>query len=545
MTKYIFITGGVASALGKGITAASIGRLLQARGHLVTLLKFDPYVNVDAGTMNPHQHGEVFVTDDGAETDMDLGHYERFIDQSLSRDNNTTTGKIYGTVIARERRGEYLGGTVQVIPHVTNEIKEEIKKVGITAGADVVITEVGGTVGDIEGLPFLEAIRQFRHAVGADNVMYIHVSLVPYLRGAGELKTKPTQHSVKELRSIGIQPDVIVCRTERPLSRSVKEKIALFCDVAPEAVIQALDVSTIYEVPLVLEREGLGEIITGRLGLRPGQPNLVEWQEMVDRILRPTRAVRIAVVGKYMGVEDSYVSIVEALHHGGIPYRADVQIAKIDSEELEPLSQEQVSDRLAGFDGILVCPGFGARGVEGKVKAIRFARERAVPFLGICYGMQWAVVEFARHVCGLDGANTTEVDPHTPHPVIDLLPEQKAITEKGGTMRLGLYPCRLAPGSLAEQAYGTGEVAERHRHRYEVNNNYLDILTRHGMRVTGIYPAKSLVEIVELGDHPWFLGTQFHAEYRSRPTRPHPLYREFIGAAVRYAERQIPVVMGG
>lgn len=545
MTKYIFITGGVASALGKGITAASIGRLLQARGHLVTLLKFDPYVNVDAGTMNPHQHGEVFVTDDGAETDMDLGHYERFIDQSLSRDNNTTTGKIYGTVIARERRGEYLGGTVQVIPHVTNEIEEEIKKVGITAGADVVITEVGGTVGDIEGLPFLEAIRQFRHAVGADNVMYIHVSLVPYLRGAGELKTKPTQHSVKELRSIGIQPDVIVCRTERPLSRSVKEKIALFCDVAPEAVIQALDVSTIYEVPLVLEREGLGEIITGRLGLRPGQPNLVEWQEMVDRILRPTRAVRIAVVGKYMGVEDSYVSIVEALHHGGIPYRADVQIAKIDSEELEPLSQEQVSDRLAGFDGILVCPGFGARGVEGKVKAIRFARERAVPFLGICYGMQWAVVEFARHVCGLDGANTTEVDPHTPHPVIDLLPEQKAIIEKGGTMRLGLYPCRLAPGSLAEQAYGTGEVAERHRHRYEVNNNYLDILTRHGMRVTGIYPAKNLVEIVELGDHPWFLGTQFHAEYRSRPTRPHPLYREFIGAAVRYAGRQIPVVMGG
>ncbi|MBI2123220.1 MAG: CTP synthase, partial [Armatimonadetes bacterium] len=428
---------------------------------------------------------------------------------------------------------------------VTNEIKEEIKKVGITAGADVVIIEVGGTVGDIEGLPFLEAIRQFRHAVGADNVMYIHVSLVPYLRGAGELKTKPTQHSVKELRSIGIQPDVIVCRTERPLSRSVKEKIALFCDVAPEAVIQALDVSTIYEVPLVLEREGLGEIITGRLGLRPGQPNLVEWQEMVDRILRPTRAVRIAVVGKYMGVEDSYVSIVEALHHGGIPYRADVQIAKIDSEELEPLSQEQVSDRLAGFDGILVCPGFGARGVEGKVKAIRFARERAVPFLGICYGMQWAVVEFARHVCGLDRANTTEVDPHTPHPVIDLLPEQKAITEKGGTMRLGLYPCRLAPGSLAAQAYSTGEVAERHRHRYEVNNNYLDILTRHGMRVTGIYPAKSLVEIVELGDHPWFLGTQFHAEYRSRPTRPHPLYREFIGAAVRYAGRQIPVVMGG
>ncbi len=535
MTKYIFITGGVASALGKGITAASIGRLLRARGLAVTLLKFDPYVNVDAGTMNPHQHGEVFVTDDGAETDMDLGHYERFIDQNLSRDNNTTTGKIYGTVIARERRGEYLGGTVQVIPHVTNEIKEEIKKVGTSALADVVITEVGGTVGDIEGLPFLEAIRQFRHTVGADNVMYIHISLVPYLRGAGELKTKPTQHSVKELRSIGIQPDVIVCRTERPLSRSVKEKIALFCDVAPEAVIQALDASTIYEVPLVLEREGLGEIITGRLGLRTGPPDLAEWQEMVDRILRPIRPARIAVVGKYMGVEDSYVSIVEALRHGGIPYRADVQITKVDSEELEPLSQEQVHDRLAGFDGVLVCPGFGARGVEGKVKAIRFARERAVPFLGICYGMQWAVVEFARHVCGLEGANTTEVDPHTPHPVIDLLPEQKAVTEKGGTMRLGLYPCRLAPGSLAEQAYGAGDVAERHRHRFEVNNYYLEILTRHGMRVTGIYPAKDLVEIIELVDHPWFVGTQFHAEYRSRPNRPHPLYREFIGAAVRQA----------
>ncbi|MGH2435436.1 MAG: CTP synthase [bacterium] len=534
-TKYIFITGGVASALGKGITAASIGRLLRSRSLAVTLLKFDPYVNIDAGTMNPHQHGEVFVTDDGAETDMDLGTYERFIDRNLSRDNNTTTGKIYGTVIARERRGEYLGGTVQVIPHVTNEIKEEIKRVAVNAGADVVITEVGGTVGDIEGLPFLEAIRQFRHGVGPENVMYIHVSLVPYLRGAGELKTKPTQHSVKELRSIGIQPDVIVCRTERPLTRSVKEKIALFCDVAPEAVIQALDVASIYEVPLVLEREGLGEIIVDRLGLRSNPPDLSEWQEMVDAILRPTKVVRIALVGKYMGVEDSYVSIVEALRHGGIPFRADVQVTKIDSEELEPLPQEHVAERLAGFDGVLVCPGFGARGVEGKVKAIRFARERSVPFLGICYGMQWAVVEFARHVCGLEGANTTEVDPQTPHPVIDLLPEQKAVTEKGGTMRLGLYPCRLARGSLAGQAYGTGEVAERHRHRYEVNNNYLDILTGHGMSVTGVYPAKNLVEIIELPDHPWFVGTQFHAEYRSRPNRPHPLYREFIGAALQHA----------
>ncbi len=535
MAKYIFVTGGVASALGKGITSASIGRLLVARGLRVTMLKFDPYVNVDAGTMNPHQHGEVFVTDDGAETDMDLGHYERFIDANLSRDNNTTTGKIYGAVIARERRGEYLGGTVQVIPHVTNEIKDEIRRVAAAAGADVTIVEVGGTVGDIEGLPFLEAIRQFRHTVGADNVMYVHVSLVPYLRAAGELKTKPTQHSVKELRSIGIQPDVIVCRTERPLSRAVKEKIALFCDVSPEAVIQAMDAATIYEVPLILEREGLGDLIVRRLGLECGPPDLSEWQEMVDRILHPTAAVRIALVGKYMGVEDSYVSIVEALRHGGIAHRAEVAITKVDAESLEPLTDAEVAERLAGFDGILVCPGFGARGVEGKVKAIRYAREQKVPFLGICYGMQWAVVEFARHVCGLSGANTTEVDPNTPHPVIDLLPEQVGVTDKGGTMRLGLYPCRLVPGSLAAAAYGTHQVAERHRHRYEVNNAYLDVLTRHGLRVTGVYPEKNLVEIIELPDHPWFVGTQFHAEYRSRPTRPHPLYRDFIGAALRRA----------
>ncbi len=541
MTKYIFVTGGVASALGKGITSASIGRLMVARGLRVTMLKFDPYVNVDAGTMNPHQHGEVFVTDDGAETDMDLGHYERFIDTNLSRDNNTTTGKIYGAVIARERRGEYLGGTVQVIPHITNEIKDEIRKVGQAVNADVVIVEVGGTVGDIEGLPFLEAIRQFRHTVGAENVMYVHVSLVPYLRAAGELKTKPTQHSVKELRSIGIQPDVIVCRTERPLSRSIKEKIALFCDVAPEAVVQALDAASIYEVPLVLEREGLGEIVAQRLRLECGPPDLAEWQEMVERISRPAERVRIAVVGKYMGVEDSYVSIVEALRHGGIAHRAEVMVTKIDSELLEPLADAEVAAHLAGYDGILVCPGFGARGVEGKVKAIRYARESRVPFLGICYGMQWAVVEFARHVCKLEGANTTEVDPQTPHSVIDLLPEQQGVTEKGGTMRLGQYPCRLVSGSIASAAYGTPEVAERHRHRYEVNNAYLDILTRHGLRVTGVYPAKNLVEIIELPGHPWFLGTQFHAEYRSRPNRPHPVYREFVGAALRRAGAAVGV----
>ena len=532
MTKYIFVTGGVASALGKGITSASLGRLLVARGLRVTMLKFDPYVNVDAGTMNPHQHGEVFVTDDGAETDMDLGHYERFIDTNLSRDNNTTTGKIYGAVIARERRGEYLGGTVQVIPHITNEIKDEIRRVGAAAGADVVIVEVGGTVGDIEGLPFLEAIRQFRRTVGPENVMYVHVSLVPYLPASGELKTKPTQHSVKELRSIGIQPDVIVCRTERPLSRAVKEKIALFCDVDVEAVIEALDATTIYEVPLTLEREGLGEITVQRLRLECGPPDLAEWQETVERITRPIGRVRIALVGKYMGVEDSYVSIVEALRHGGIAHRCEVVIDKVDSEHLEPLHEADVATRLAGVDGILVCPGFGARGVEGKVKAIRYAREHRIPLLGDCYGMQWAVIEFARHVCGLAGANTTEVDPQTPHPVIDLLPEQKAVTEKGGTMRLGLYPCRLTSGSRAAAAYGEPDIAERHRHRYEVNNAYLDVLTRHGLRVTGIFPAKNLVEIIELPDHPWFLGTQFHAEYRSRPNRPHPLYREFIGAAL-------------
>ncbi|MCL6553719.1 MAG: CTP synthase [Firmicutes bacterium] len=533
MTKFIFVTGGVASGLGKGITSASIGRLLKARGLKVTLLKFDPYVNVDAGTMNPHQHGEVFVTDDGAETDMDLGHYERFIDENLGRANNVTTGKIYASVIARERRGEYLGGTVQIIPHVTNEIKDEIRTLARTSGADVVIVEVGGTVGDIESLPFLEAIRQFRRAAGDEHVMYVHVSLVPYLRGAGELKTKPTQHSVKELRSIGIQPDVIVCRTERPLGRSVREKIALFCDVEPEAVVQALDAESIYEVPLILEDEGLGRIVTRRLGLdHLPPPDLAEWREIVHRIRHPQTRVRIAMVGKYMGVEDSYVSIVEALRHGGIAHGCAVEITKLDSEEIEQWSQTRLEAELARYDGVLVCPGFGARGVEGKVRAIRVVREQGVPFLGICYGMQWAVVEFARHVCGLEGANSTEVDPDTPHPVISLLEEQRRVVDKGGTMRLGRYPCRLVPGSLAATAYGTAEVGERHRHRYEVNNAYRPILERHGLRVTGIYPEQDLVEIVELPGHPWFVGTQFHGEYRSRPTRPHPLYRAFVRAAL-------------
>jgi CTP synthase len=533
VTKFIFVTGGVASALGKGITAASIGRLLRSRGLRVTLLKFDPYVNVDAGTMNPHQHGEVFVTEDGAETDMDLGHYERFIDENLGRANNTTTGKIYGRVIERERRGEYLGGTVQVIPHVTNEIKDEIRTLAQTTGADVVIVEVGGTVGDIEGLPFLEAIRQFKRTVGEPNVMYIHVSLVPYLHAAGELKTKPTQHSVKELRGIGIQPDVIICRTERPLSRSVKEKIALFCDVEPEAVIQAMDAQSIYEVPLILAEEGLDRIILHRLGLEHlPEPDLAEWRRIVERLRAPGDPVKIALVGKYMGVEDSYVSIVEALRHGGIANECRVDVTKVDSEEIEGWGDAELAARLAPYHGILVCPGFGARGTEGKVRAIRYARERQVPFLGICYGMQWAIVEFARHVCGMAGASSTEVDPATPYPVISLLEEQRGVADKGGTMRLGRYPCRLAPGSRAAAAYGVAEVAERHRHRYEVNNAYRAILEEHGMVVTGLYPDGDLVEIVELPSHPWFVGTQFHGEYRSRPTRPHPLYRAFVRAAL-------------
>lgn len=532
MTKYIFVTGGVASALGKGITAASIGRLLKSRGLRVTMLKFDPYVNVDAGTMNPHQHGEVFVTDDGAETDMDLGHYERFIDENLGRANNTTTGKIYNAVIARERRGEYLGGTVQVIPHVTNEIKDEIRSLTAATGADILITEVGGTVGDIESLPFLEAIRQFRRTAGEQNVMYIHVSLVPYLRAAGELKTKPTQHSVKELRSIGIQPDVIVCRTERPLGRALKEKIALFCDVEPEAVIQAIDARSIYEVPLILEEEGLDRIILQRLELDLPEPDLAEWRAIVGRVLHPQHNVRIGLVGKYMGVEDSYVSIVEALRHGGVANDCGVEITKLDSEQIEGWGDADLAAQLAPLHGLLVCPGFGARGVEGKVRAIRYAREEGVPFLGICFGLQWAVVEFARHACGLEGANTTEVDPQTPHPVISLLAEQRGIADKGGTMRLGRYPCRITPGSRAFEAYGASEVGERHRHRYEVNNAYRQILEERGMRVTGIFPEQDLVEIIELPDHPWFVGTQFHGEYRSRPNRPHPLYGAFVRAAL-------------
>ncbi len=534
MAKFIFVTGGVVSSLGKGITAASLGRLLKSRGLKVAIQKLDPYINIDPGTMSPYQHGEVFVTEDGAETDLDLGHYERFIDSNLSRSSNVTTGGIYWSVITKERRGDYLGATVQVIPHITNEIKERILRVADESNPDVVITEIGGTVGDIESLPFLEAIRQLRTDLGRENVMYIHVTLVPYLRVANELKTKPTQHSVKELRSIGIQPDVIVCRTERPLSREMEEKIALFCDIDPRAVIQAVDAPSIYEVPLMLEKEGLGEITVQRLGLQCHPPELTEWEDMVNRMKNLREKITVGLVGKYVSLPDAYFSVAEALRHAGLYHGVAVDIRWINSEELE---QNPADDYLRDVDGILVPGGFGDRGIEGKINAIQFARERKVPFLGICLGMQLAVVEYARHVLKWDRANSSEFDPHTPYPVIDLLPEQKELDRLGGTMRLGRYPCRLVPGSLAFRAYGEEIIYERHRHRYELNNLYRDDLSRGGLVFSGTRPDGYLVEIVELPGHPWFVGTQFHPEFKSRPNRPHPLFRDFIGAAVAYRGR--------
>jgi CTP synthase len=533
MAKFVFVTGGVVSGLGKGITAASLGRLLAARGLRVTALKFDPYINVDAGTMSPLQHGEVFVTDDGAETDLDLGHYERFMDVSLSRLNNVTTGQVYSAVIGQERRGDFLGGTVQVIPHITNEIKERLHRVAEVSGADVVISEIGGTVGDMESLPYLEAIRQFKSDVGRQDVMYVHVTLVPFVSAAGELKTKPTQHSVKELRSIGISPDVIVCRTERPLSRELKEKIALFCDVPPEAVIQNVDVDSIYAVPLILEEEGLGRIATSVLGLNCGEPDLSEWRSLVERLRHPSRRVTVALVGKYVALHDAYLSVVEALCHAGIAHDASVDIKWVDSEQLE---HEPPVGVLGDVHGVLVPGGFGSRGIEGKIAAARYAREARIPYFGLCLGLQCAVIEFARHVLGLEGANSTEFDPGTPHPVIDYMPEQKKVAAKGGTMRLGVYPCRLVPGTLARVAYGVEVVEERHRHRFEVNNAYRDRLAAAGLRTAGIWPDGDLVEIMELDDHPWFVGAQFHPEFKSRPTRPHPLFRDFLGAAIRYQE---------
>ncbi|HXF73196.1 MAG TPA: CTP synthase [Actinomycetota bacterium] len=540
--RYVFVTGGVASGLGKGITTASLGRLFKARGLKVTLQKLDPYINVDPGTMNPFEHGEVFVLDDGAETDLDLGHYERFTDESLHRGSNVTTGAVYQAVIAKERRGDYLGKTVQVIPHITDEIKERIRRHAEAEDADLVIVEVGGTVGDIESLPFLEAIRQLRNEVGRGRCAFVHVSLLPFIGPTGELKTKPTQHSVKELRSLGLQPDAIVCRSDRPIGRNLKEKISLLCDVPMEGVISAVDAESIYEVPLVLHGEGLDGYLAGLLGV-DHEPDLGEWRALVERIRAAREPVRIAVVGKYVNLRDAYLSVLEALKHGGFHHGVQVDVAWVASDDLAGDGAEEV---LGGADGILVPGGFGVRGVEGKVEAIRFARERGVPFLGICLGLQCAVIEFARDVCGLEDANSSEFDPATPHPVIDLLPEQKDVTDLGGSMRLGAQPCHLVPGTRAAAIYGEAVVYERHRHRYEVNPAYHDVLREHGLVFSGLSPDGRLVEVVELPDHPFFLAGQFHPELRSRPTRPHPLFRDFIGAAVAYraARAERPVVVG-
>ncbi|MGE5550874.1 MAG: CTP synthase [Bacteroidota bacterium] len=534
MAKYVFITGGVVSSLGKGITAASLGCLLKSRGVKVSVLKLDPYINVDPGTMSPYQHGEVFVTDDGAETDLDLGHYERFIDVPLSKSNNVTTGKIYWSVISKERKGDYLGGTVQVIPHITNEIKDSIVRVGRESHADVVIVEVGGTVGDIESLPFLEAIRQMKADVGRDDTMYIHVTLVPYIGAASELKTKPTQHSVKELRGIGIQPDVIVCRSERSLSDELKAKIALFCDIDKDAVISNRDAQTIYEVPLLFEEAGLDTIVIRRLGLRCAERDLAEWRDIVRRIKSPRETVEIAIVGKYVQLPDAYLSVAEALRHAAVVHDAAVKIRWVNSETLE---HEDPAAQLAGVSGILVPGGFGNRGIEGKIAAINHARTQGVPYLGLCLGMQCAVIEFARNVCGLTGANSSEFDPDSPFPVIDLLPEQKEVEDMGGTMRLGLDPVRLEPDTHAYRAYQENLIFERHRHRYEVNSEYYDVFAKAGLRVSGRLPDRGLVEIIELPGHPWFVATQFHPEFKSRPNRPQPLFRDFVAAALARAGR--------
>ncbi len=527
MAKYIFVTGGVLSSLGKGLASASIGALMEGRGLKITLQKLDPYINVDPGTMSPFQHGEVFVTDDGAETDLDLGHYERFTLARMGRANNVTTGEIYYSVITKERRGDYLGGTVQVIPHITDEIKSHLR--AVDRGEDIIICEIGGTVGDIEGLPFLEAIRQFRFDVGRGNALYIHLTLVPLVRTSDELKTKPTQHSVQKLREIGIQPDILLCRTERPLSRELKEKIALFCNVDPRAVITAIDVDTIYEVPLNLHREGLDDIIVEMLGLRTRPPDLSLWQRTVRRVKDPTLEVRIAIVGKYVELKDSYKSLIEALTHGGIANDARVEFLWVDSEEIERRGPTAL---ISGAHGILIPGGFGQRGIEGKVAAVQYAREKKVPYFGICLGMQCAVVEFARNVCGLGGANSTEFDPRTSHPVLALLPGQEG-KEKGGTMRLGAYPCLLKEGTLAQRVYGESLVHERHRHRYEVNNSYRARLEGKGLLVSGASPDGSLVELVEIPSHPYFLGCQYHPEFRSSPRKPHPLFHAFVAAAIK------------
>lgn len=535
-TKYIFVTGGVVSSLGKGITAASLGRLLKSRGYRVTIQKFDPYINIDPGTMSPYQHGEVFVTDDGAETDLDLGHYERFIDINLSKNSNTTTGKIYQSVINKERRGDYLGGTVQVIPHITNEIKERVFRVGQQDNADFVITEIGGTVGDIESLPFLEAIRQVKKDVGKNDVLYIHVTLVPYISAAGELKTKPTQHSVKELRSIGISPDIIVCRSEKPISKEMREKMAMFCDVDPDAVIQNLTARSIYEVPMLMEEQGLDTIVLRKLEMEDKPKDMQGWHDMVARILKKyDKKVTIAVVGKYVALQDAYISITESLRHAAVANEAELDIHWVNAEEIEA-DDTDMAKVMAGVDGILVPGGFGNRGIEGKIKAIQYAREHKIPFFGICLGMQCAVIEFARHVCGMADANSSEFNPNSTHPVIDLMPEQIDVENLGGTMRLGLYPCKVYPDTLTSKAYNAELIYERHRHRYEFNNAFREEIVGKGLVLGGTLPNGRLVEIVELpeSEHPWFLGAQFHPEFKSRPTNPHPLFREFVGAAVKH-----------
>ncbi len=533
--KYVFVTGGVVSGLGKGITAASLGRLLKARGYKVTMQKFDPYINIDPGTMNPIQHGEVFVTDDGAETDLDLGHYERFIDESLSKNSNVTTGKVYWSVLQKERRGDYGGGTVQVIPHITNEIKSRFYRNFTSEDTHIAIIEVGGTVGDIESQPFLEAIRQFQHEVGHDNAILIHVTLIPYLSASGELKTKPTQASVKELQGMGIQPDIIVCRTEHPLDQGLKDKIALFCNVPSNHVLQNLDVEYLYEAPLAMEHEHLAHVACECLKLPCPEPDLTDWKEMVDALRHPDKEVEIALVGKYIQLHDAYISVVEALKHGGIDQRATVNIKWVDSEQL---NDDNVDEVLGSVQGILVPGGFGDRGIDGKLCAIQYAREHNIPFLGLCLGMQLAIVEFARHVCGMNDAHSIELDPNTTHPVIALMPDQDGVEDIGGTLRLGSYPCILDKSSKAYKLYKQETIHERHRHRYEVNNDYRNALSEHGMLLSGLSPDGRIVEMIELPSHPWFLATQAHPELKSRPNRPHPLFSGFISAALSYKQEK-------
>ena len=533
--KYVFVTGGVVSGLGKGITAASLGRLLKARGYKVTMQKFDPYINIDPGTMNPVQHGEVFVTDDGAETDLDLGHYERFIDESLTKNSNVTTGKVYWSVLQKERRGDFGGGTVQVIPHITNEIKSRFHRNFSTTETEIAIIEVGGTVGDIESQPFLEAIRQFQHEVGHENAILIHVTLIPYLKASGELKTKPTQASVKDLQAMGIWPDILVCRCEHPLDDGLRSKIALFCNVPKTHVLQNLDVEVLYEAPLAMEEEHLAEVACQCLNLPCPEPDLTEWRAMIDAWKHPEKEVTVALVGKYIQLHDAYISVVESLKHGGVANRASVNIKWIDSETV---TAENVNELLGDVSGILVPGGFGSRGIEGKILAIKYAREHQVPFLGLCLGMQLSIVEFARDVIGYTDAHSAELDPSTVHPVIHLMPDQDGIEDIGGTLRLGSYPCVLNKESKAYALYGTETIHERHRHRYEVNNDYRNVLQEHGMMLSGISPDGRIVEMIELPDHPWFVATQAHPELKSRPNRPHPLFRGFIEASLKYQKSQ-------